>query len=82
VTVTGDAGRLVAQVVFLTCLFAWGYHLPVALVERRFARGHVRLGESFPRALRRARRWRWLTAPTAVMAGLVLIGIELITRLG
>ncbi len=67
--------RPLAQIVFLACLFAVGYRLPLLLVERRFRRGAVRLGESFPQALRRAERWRWLTAPLAVLIGLVLIGM-------
>lgn len=70
-----DLLRPLAQLVFLACLFAAGYRLPILLAERRFRRGPVRLGESFPAAMRRARRWRWLTAPLAVLLGLVIIGM-------
>jgi hypothetical protein len=70
-----DLWRSVAQVVFLVCLLAGGFRLPLAVVERRFARGSVRLGESFPAALRRARRWRWLTVPAALLVGLVFFGL-------
>ncbi|HEX7127049.1 MAG TPA: hypothetical protein VF406_14920 [Thermodesulfobacteriota bacterium] len=70
-----DLVRSIAQVVFLACLAVGGYHLPILLTERRFRRGAVRLGESFPVALRRARRWRWLTVPLALLAGIVVIGL-------
>lgn len=70
-----DIVRSVAQIVFLACLVAGGHQLPVLLTERRFRRGAVRLGESFPLAVRRARRWRWLTTPLALLVGLVLIGL-------
>jgi hypothetical protein len=66
--------RVVAEVVFLTCLLLAGYQLPSWVVERRFARG-IRLGESLPAAVRRARRWRWLTIPAAAVLGLVFIGL-------
>lgn len=68
-----DLLRLAAELVFLGCLAAAGYWLPVALAERRFARS-PRLGESFPATLRRARRWRWLTVPAALLLGLLVIG--------
>ncbi len=70
-----DVARSIAQVVFLACLVAGGYQFPILLTERRFRRGTARLGESFPQALHRARRWRWLTAPLALLTGLVLIGM-------
>ncbi len=69
-----DLLRLAAELVFLACLFAAGYWLPIAVVQRRFVRS-PRLGESFPAAVRRARRWRWLTVPAALIIGLVFIGL-------
>ncbi len=69
-----DLLRLAAELVFLACLIGAGYWLPIALVERRFIRS-PRLGESFPAAISRARRWRWLTVPAALVIGLLFIGL-------
>lgn len=66
--------RLLAEVVFLGSLFAAGYRLPTWLVERRLGRS-IRLGGSLPAAVRRARRWRWVTGAAAVLLGLVFIGL-------
>lgn len=68
--------RLAAELLFLILLFAGGYWLPVALAERRVLRS-ARLGESLPAAIRRAQRWRWVTAPLAVLLGLLFIGLSL-----